>query len=133
MTETPPEKKTRKRTPRQPARAVPAPRPIQDEAFLSIPEMADIAGVSRKTVEQWRNRRREIDIPFIEPDDHIGDRPIWRLSRYLLWLEASHREGQVDAEGKPVDDDRPSLEDRLKDWDRKRAAGGYRRDPKRQD
>lgn len=116
MTETPPEKKTRKRTPRQPAREVPPPEPIRDEPFLSIPEMADIADVARKTVEQWRNRRREIDIPFIEPDDYVGDRPIWRLSRYLMWLESSHR--------KPTG---------LKNWEQRRKAGEYRRDPKRQD
>lgn len=79
------------------------------ETFVSIPEIADLAGVKVATIELWRHRRSERKLPWPEEDDAIGPHPIWRLERIRAWLEATGRD---------------YFEDR---WREKRAAGGYRR------
>lgn len=99
--------------PTAPLVAIPPARPISEDVFVSIPEIADIANppVKYTTVEQWKARRRVRDVPFLEPDDHVGSFPIWRLDRVKAWFEAT---------GRPY---------KLDDWKAKRAAGGYRRRP----
>lgn len=90
------------------ATEIPPPRPMT-EIFVSIPEIADLAGVKVATIELWRHRRSERKLPWPEEDDAIGPHPIWRLERIRAWLEATGRD---------------YFEDR---WREKRAAGGYRR------
>lgn len=94
--------------PMEPLAEIPPARPV-DGTFVSIPEIADIAGVKVKTVEQWRNRRRIRDVPFVEPDDYFGTFPGWRVERVEAWLKAT---------GRPYD---------LSAWKAKRNAGEYRR------
>lgn len=97
--------------PAAPLAEIPGPRPITEDTFVAIREIADIAvpPVEYPTVEQWRARRRARVIPFPEPDDNIGSFPIWRLSRIEAWFKAT---------GRPFD---------LKLWRRKKKNGGYRR------
>jgi hypothetical protein len=87
---------------------VPPPEPIGID-LLPVAEIADLAGVQRNTVEQWRSRLRSTQDPFPEPDDYVGSIPLWRLPRILAWLEIVHRPAHVEQ------------------WREKRDAGGYRR------
>lgn len=95
---------------RDPLTDIPPPRPIEGD-WVVIPQIGDLAvpQVKYATVEQWRNRRREAEIPFPEPDDHIGSIPVWRLERVIAWFEAT---------GKPYN---------VQVWRDKVASGGYRR------
>lgn len=96
--------------PREPLVEIPPAEPLPGD-WVAIVEIADmpIPAVKYTTVEMWRARARHRDIPFPEPDDHIGSFPIWRLERIEAWFTAT---------GKPY---------QLKTWRKKRAAGGYRR------
>lgn len=94
---------------------IPPPEPM-DGHWLPIPQIGDLATppVKYTTVEMWRHRRRNADIPFPEPDDYIGSMPVWRLERIIAWFKAT---------GRPYD---------LALWQSKRANGEYRRTvPKR--
>jgi len=96
--------------------AVSPPKPITEDEFLTLPEIAFMSrnprtneSLQRGSVEQWRVRNRGTDREFLKPDDHIGAMPIWRLSRVLAWMDAQNRPYDVEA------------------WRERRAAGGFRR------
>jgi hypothetical protein len=95
---------------------IPDPRPLEGE-WVTIPQIADIAGVQTNAVNQWRNRFADSDLPFPVEDDAIGAFPVWRLERVIAWLQATGR-------------------DRLPTYDldgfrAKRDAGHYRRGGKK--
>lgn len=90
---------------------VPPPKPLSD-VVITLVEMVDLFGVKRVTVDQWAQRRRSAvnqDLAFPEPDDHVADKPVWRLDRLKAW---------ADATGKKTWNE--------KAWREKREAGGYR-------
>lgn len=92
-------------------RVVPPQRPIPED-LISLPEMVDLFGVKRVTVDQWRFRRRMADnseFPFPDPDGFIGGTPIWWVDRVLAWGKLT---------GRPTHE---------KVWRTKRASGGYQR------
>jgi hypothetical protein len=98
---------------RNPGPVVDPPKPLGD--VLTLIEMADLFGVQRVTVNQWRMRRRaaaDPDMALPEPDDYLGAWPVWRLSRIEQWARKT---------GRPYDVER---------WRAKRDAGDYQRDSK---
>lgn len=50
-------------------------------------EIATRLGVSRRTVDQWRQRYAD----FPAPRWQIGGRPAWDWADLTPWLEATHR------------------------------------------
>lgn len=50
-------------------------------------EVADRAGVSRSTVDQWRQR----DLGFPAPRWQVGGRPAWNWPDVATWLKATGR------------------------------------------
>lgn len=89
---------------------VPKPKPLSDDV-ITLVEMVDLFGVQRVTVDQWAQRRRNAanpELAFPEPDDHVGDKPVWRVTRLKAWATLTGREIHEDA------------------WRAKREAGGYR-------
>lgn len=95
---------------------VPEPRAIEEDEFVTLPEIAFLARntegepLKRGTVERWRIRiPKSQEKAFLEPDDYIGSTPIWRLPRVLAWFDANNR---------PYD---------VKAWRKTRNAGGFRR------
>lgn len=62
------------------------PEPLTIE-LVTVPEIAVIGNVQIGTAERWRIRKI-----FIEPDDHIGGNPVWRVERVAEWLESTNRE-----------------------------------------
>jgi predicted DNA-binding transcriptional regulator AlpA len=55
---------------------------------LGLAEIADLLGVSRQTVDQWRTRGR---LP--EPDGTVGGRPAWRTETITAWAAQTGRAG----------------------------------------
>ena len=97
---------------------IPEPRPITEDEFLTVPEIAYLGNSPRRpgetltaaSVEQWRSaRHRDTGREFPAEDDSIGDRPVWRLSRVIAYLES---------QGYSYDVER---------WRKRRDAGGFRR------
>lgn len=108
---------------------IPKPKPITEDDFLTIPEIAFLARhprtkqpLERATVEQWRNRynqpkegetaeqaaeRQAKALP--KPDGYLGSVPYWRLGRLLAYMDSQLRPYDVDA------------------WRAYRDAGGFRR------
>lgn len=101
------------------------PKPIQEDEFLTIPEIAfllrhPITGepLKRASVEQLRVRYRDSDDPaeqakaLPEPDGYLGSVPYWRLKRLLAWADS------FGPKIRPYD---------LDAWREKRESGGFRR------
>ena len=105
------------------AQTVPKPKPITEDEFLTIPEIAFLLRhfnsatetwepLKRASVEQLRVRYRNTPdaakgLP--EPDGRLGSVPYWRLGRLLAWADTLNRKYDVD------------------EWRAKRDAGGFRR------
>lgn len=87
---------------------IPPPQPL-DEELVTAPEFAYIAGVAPGTVDVWKNRFRDTEHPLPDPDDYVGDKPVWRLARVTAWLDATNRKYNVDG------------------WRKERDAGGFRK------
>lgn len=92
------------------------PKPIQEDEFLTLPEIAFLARnprtgepLKRASVEQWRIRNVGTEKEFLAPDGHLGSVPYWRLKRVLAWMDLQDRPHNVD------------------EWRAKREAGGFRR------
>jgi hypothetical protein len=112
------------------AKTVAKPRPITEDDFLTIPEIAFLQRhprtgepLKRASIEQLRVRYRDSDNPdeteaekaerlakaLPAPDGHLGSVPYWRLSRILVWSDLQNRPYDVDS------------------WREKRESGGFRR------
>lgn len=98
------------------------PKRINGE-YLTVPEIAFLAGVKRGTAEHWRLRKEGTPGQFLEPDDYIGSTPVWELGRICAWLDvnATPAVGKRDAT-KQYD---------VEAYRAHRDAGGFRRKPKR--
>lgn len=107
-------------------KTVAKPRPINEDDFLTIPEIAFLLRrfkqetetwepLKRASVEQLRVRYRGSEDPaerakgLPEPDGHLGSVPYWRLSRITAWADTLNRKYDV------------------ADWRSKRESGGFRR------
>lgn len=104
------------------ALTVAKPKPITEDDFLTIPEIAFLSRhprtgepLKRASIEQLRVRYRTSDDPaeqakaLPEPDGYLGSVPYWRLKRTLAWMDSQDRPYDVDA------------------WREKRESGGFRR------
>lgn len=104
------------------AKTVAKPRPINEDDFLTIPEIAFLQRhprtgepLKRASIEQLRVRYRESEDPaeqakaLPEPDGYLGSVPYWRLGRILTWSDLQNRPYDVEA------------------WRAKRESGGFRR------
>lgn len=89
---------------------IPPAEPLS-EVVLTIPEIAFVAGVKVGTVERWKAHSPNRARILLEPDQYIGDTPVWRWKRVIAWLEATGR------------DQDESLQSLL----RARKAGAFRR------
>ena len=61
------------------------PTPL-DVDILTMTEISVLADVKAHTAERWKIRG-----VFIEPDDHVGGAPVWRLERITEWLRETDR------------------------------------------
>lgn len=90
---------------------IPDPKPIQEDDFLALPEIAFLARDSkgepagRTNAEQWKARGK-----FPSPDDYVGYQPVWRLARVIAWLDGQQ-----------------NWTHNVKAWRKRRDAGGFRR------
>ena len=108
------------------SKTIAKPKPIQEDDFLTIPEIAfllrspnrltgDLEPLKRGSVEQLRVRYRGATEPteqakaLPEPDGFLGSVPYWRLARITTWADGLGRKYAVE------------------EWRAKRDAGGFRR------
>lgn len=100
---------------------IPEPKPLAEDV-LSIPEIADLAGLKRGTVDRWKLRTSGGAPLMIDPDDYVGDVPVWRLERIVAWIHASGRRHSIQDGGELV----TIRSTDIARWRKKRAAGKYR-------
>lgn len=86
------------------------PPPVQlDRELMTVPEIADMCGMTVSAVNTWRHRTQpNWPAPFPVEDDAVGAYPVWNPDRVCPWLDAT---------GRKYD---------LAMWRAKKAAGGYR-------
>src|SRR6516225_7700255 len=58
--------------------------PSEDE-LLGLSEVAELLGVTRQTVANWRGRRRD----FPEPTADLKSGPIWTRARIVEWAASN--------------------------------------------
>jgi predicted DNA-binding transcriptional regulator AlpA len=68
------------------AQAEVAPKVAQRAELVGIPEVAELLGVKRETVDKWRRRGR---LP--EPGWVVGGSPVWEAGEIRAWAKTTGR------------------------------------------
>ena len=59
--------------------------------IVDLASMADLLGVSKRTIHSWRRR----DLGFPEPEGRMGVSPYWNWEEVSAWVKETGRDSKL--------------------------------------